>query len=75
MTKVTITIDEVLRRARVRAAEQGTSVNGILHDYLQSYAAAGHTWNEAADVILRLSHQARSGRGAARWTRAGLHER
>jgi hypothetical protein len=76
MANLTITVDdEILRRARMRAIEQDTSVNGILRDYLEAYAAVGQTWEQAADVILRLSGQSRSGRGEARWTRDELHER
>jgi hypothetical protein len=76
MANLTISIDdEVLRRARVRAIEQDTSVNSILRDYLEAYAAAGRTWERAADAILQISRQARSGRGKARWTRDELHER
>ncbi len=76
MSNLTITIDdEVLRRARVRAAEQDTSVNSVLRDYLEAYAASGATWEQAADAILRLSSQSRSGRGDARWTRDELHDR
>jgi len=75
MSNLTITIDdEILRRARVRAAEQDTSVNSILRNYLEAYAAAGATWEKAADTILRLSSQSRSGRGDARWTRDELHD-
>jgi plasmid stability protein len=76
MANLTITVDdEILRRARVRATEQDTSVNSILRDYLAAYAAAGQTWETAADAILRLSEQSRSVRGEARWTRDELHER
>lgn len=76
MANLTITVDdEVLRRARVRAAEQATSVNGILRDYLEAYAASGQTRQRVADAILQLSGQARSGRGDTRWTRDELHER
>lgn len=76
MANLTITIDdEVLRRARVRATEQDTSVNSILRDYLEAYAAAEQTWTQAAETILRLSRKARSGRGSAQWTRDELHER
>jgi plasmid stability protein len=36
MSNLTITIDEeTLRRARIRALEQGTSVNALLRDYLE----------------------------------------
>lgn len=76
MANLTITVDdEILRRARVRATEQDTSVNSILRDYLEAFAAAGQTWEQAAEAILRISTEARSGRGDRRWTRDELHER
>lgn len=76
MANLTITVDDdVLRRARVRATENDTSVNSILRDYLEAYATAGPTWEQVTDAILRLSSQARSGRGSARWNRDELHER
>ena len=76
MANLTITIDnEILRRARLRALEQHTSVNALLRDYLDAFAAAGATWDQATEEILRLSSQARSGRGNRRWTRDDLHER
>lgn len=38
MTNLTITVDEeVLRRARMRALEEGSSVNAVLRDYLTRY--------------------------------------
>jgi Mg2+/Co2+ transporter CorB len=76
MANLTITVDdETLRRARIRALEQDTSVNSLLRDYLEAFAAAGATWNQATDAILSLSRRARSGRGDRRWTRDELHER
>ena len=76
MANLTITVDdEVLRRARMRALEQDRSVNSLLREYLEAYAAAGQTWEQAAEAILRLSAEARSGRGESRWTRDELHER
>jgi len=76
MANLTITIDdEILRRARMRAVEQDTSVNSLLRDYLEAFAAAGTTWNQATDAILRLSAESRSSRGDRRWTRDELHER
>ena len=39
MANLTLAIDEdVLRRARIRALEQGTSVNALLREYLDAYA-------------------------------------
>ncbi|MBM3686893.1 MAG: hypothetical protein FJW85_07835 [Actinobacteria bacterium] len=39
MTNLTITVDEeTLRRARIRALEEGSSVNAVLREYLSRYA-------------------------------------
>lgn len=74
MTNVTIVIDEeVLRRARVRAAGQGTSVNAVLRDELKRYAA-GDGANRAADRFLALARR-KPGRSTPgpRWTREDLY--
>jgi uncharacterized NAD(P)/FAD-binding protein YdhS len=76
MATLTITIDdEILRRAEMRAFERETSLNALLRDYLEAFAAAGTTWNQATDTILRLSAQSQSNRGSRSWTRDELHER
>ena len=73
---LTITVDdEVLKRARIRALEQDTSVNAVLRDYLESYAGGSRRRREAVRRLLELSRTTRSGRGAATWTRDELHER
>lgn len=74
MAKLTITVDdEILRRARMMAIEQNTSVNSLLRDYLEAFATAA--WDQAANAILGLSSRAESGRGDRRWSRDELHER
>ena len=48
MKNITVSIDEEThRRARIRAAELGTSVSALVRDYLRSLAPAGS--NGAAD--------------------------
>ncbi|HEX3036627.1 MAG TPA: ribbon-helix-helix protein, CopG family [Thermodesulfobacteriota bacterium] len=76
MANLTITIDdEVLKRARLKALEQGTSVNAVLREYLEAYAGVRQRQEEAIENLLRLSHGSRSKRGGKRWTRDELHER
>lgn len=76
MTNLTIVIDEkVLKKARLRALEQGTSVNAMLREYLESYAGYRARQHSAVDNLLRLSHRTASRRGRRRWTRDELHER
>lgn len=73
VANLTIAVDdEVLLRARVRAAAQGTSVNAVLRDELRRYAASGT--RHAADAFLALARD-RSGASepGLRWTREELH--
>lgn len=73
---LTITVDkEVLKRARIRALEQDTSVNAVLREFLNSYAGASGTKREAVDRLVGLSRDASSGRGDSAWTREELHDR
>jgi hypothetical protein len=77
MTNLTLTVDEeVLKRARIRALEEGTSVNAIVRDYLAAYAGE----HPGAEGIRRFIERARtadsgSGAGGRRWTREELHDR
>jgi len=73
---LTITIDdEVLKRARIRALEENTSVNAILREYLESYARGVARRRDAIEHLLRLSRRGEAGRGGASWSRDELHER
>jgi len=76
LANLTITIeDALLRRARMRALEQGTSVNALLREYLEAYAGSAQLQERALADLLALSHAATSRRGGAACTRAELHER
>lgn len=76
MANLTITVDDdVLEKARLRALEQGTSVNAVLREYLGRYAGAASAHEQAVEELIRLAQAARAGRGRRRWTRADLHER
>ncbi|MEX2540627.1 MAG: hypothetical protein WD314_02430 [Trueperaceae bacterium] len=76
MANITIAVDrEALKRARIRAIEEGTSVNAILSEFLASYAGLSREREEATEAILTVSHSARSASRGRRWTREELHER
>ena len=77
MANLTVTIDEdVLRRARIRALQHGTSVNALLRGYLQAYAGDPDL-KHAMDELLQLARESRagSGTGGRTWTRDDAHER
>ena len=76
MANLTITVpEEILKSARRRALEQGTSVNAVLRDYLSQFAGTQSAHANAAKRVLELSKMARSGRGKAKWTRDELYQR
>jgi plasmid stability protein len=67
--------DGVLRQARIRALEQGTSVNTLVRDYLESYVAGSRQRSVRARLI-ELSDRIDAGSGATgrSWTREQLYE-
>ena len=63
MGNLTLAIDEdILRRARVRAADQGTSVNAVVRELLGGYAAIDRT-TSARRRLVALSVSSSSGSG------------
>lgn len=78
MTNLTITVDEeTLKRARIRALEEGTSVNAVLREYLERYAGARREQLEALQRIIESSRESTSGSGPGgrTWTREELYDR
>ena len=76
MANLTLALDDqLLQRARLRALEQGTSVNALLRDYLEAYAGAHRARQQAVSELLEMSIHAESRRGDRRWTRDELHDR
>ncbi|MGC8495489.1 MAG: hypothetical protein ACP5SH_27575 [Syntrophobacteraceae bacterium] len=76
MGNLTITSDdESLRKARIRALQEGTSVNALLRDFLDSYSGVRREQREAANRIVVLSRTSRTRRGGVNWSREELHGR
>ncbi|MBI4861347.1 MAG: hypothetical protein HY815_13980 [Candidatus Riflebacteria bacterium] len=77
MANLTITVDDdLLKRARIRALQQGTSVNALLRDYLTSYAGQEEVQLALTELVeMARRSRSRSGRGGRKWTREELHER
>jgi plasmid stability protein len=73
---VTLTLDkEILKRARIRALEQGTSVNAVVREFLASYAGAGDRAENMRRFleIAKDAESVRDGRGR-NWRREDLYE-
>ena len=77
MANLTVTVDEhVLRRARIRALENGTSVNAVIGDFLQRYAGLGQTQAGLAGFVELASRStASSGPQGRTWRRDDLYDR
>jgi plasmid stability protein len=77
VANLTLTIDEdLLRRARIRALERGTSVNAAVREFLEGYAG-GEQETSALQALGALADRARasSGPGGRSWTRDEIHDR
>ena len=72
---LTITVDdEILRRARIRALSQGTSVNALLRDFLESYAGSDVEAEARSRLVdLARSSTASSGERGRTWTRNEIY--
>ena len=76
MANLTISVeDDVLKQARIKAIEQGTSINAILREYLEAFAGVRQKQDEAIRDLLQLSKSAKSRLGSRKWKRDELHER
>lgn len=76
MANVTLSIDDdVLRRARIRALEEDTSVNSLVREYLRSYAGASEA-ERAVEEVLELARRSRASSGSEgrAWRREDLYE-
>ena len=67
--------DETLKRARIRAIQENTSVNAVVRGYLREYAGVNRRRSEACESLITLSQSCNSRRGGAQWTRDDVHER
>jgi len=76
VANLTLTIDDdLLRRARVRALESGTTVNALVRHYLEAYGDPDSTrraMREFGEIADRAN--ASSGPGGRTWTREELYE-
>ncbi len=73
---ITITIpDDVYRRARVRAAENDTSVSAIVRDFLSRLADADEDFERGQALQDEVLAQVKAFRARDRLSRDAVHER
>lgn len=76
MANLTIAVeDDLLRKARLRAVETGTSVNALVREYLRELTGEKGKQLAAAERITKLAHESGARLGKSAWSRADLHDR
>jgi len=79
MANLTLSIDDdVLRRARIRAIQEDTSVNARVREFLLSYARDVESERRAAiGRLIQIANNSEvdGGMDERTWTRDDLHER
>lgn len=65
--------DDLIHRAKVIAAERGTSVSGLVAQQITELIAARDRYVRARESALRMMSEA-TDRGGRHWTREELHE-
>lgn len=77
MANLTLAIDdETLRRARVRAVQEGTSVNAVVREQLKRYAGTEEraVAGRRKAVALARAHAAGTAGSQRGWTREDVYE-
>jgi hypothetical protein len=76
MPNITLSVDEkVLAAVRRYAADQNSTVNGLVRDYLTNLAAQQDRAKSARARLRELSAQSVGPLGKNTWTRDDLYER
>jgi hypothetical protein len=77
MSNLTLAIDEeLLRKARIAALEQHTSLNDLIRGYIETLTVGETVRRKTAVQELRLAFDTSTAKvGKRTWTRDELHER
>jgi plasmid stability protein len=76
MANLTITLDdELLKKARVKAAESDTSVNAVLREYLEEWTGSVAARKRAIEEFVEGAKRSQASSEGRKWTRDELHER
>ncbi len=76
MINVTLSIDkEDLKQARIRALQQGTSVNAVIREFLKNYIASSQRYQQITERILEQAEHSQFDGNGKQWSRDELYER
>jgi ABC-type proline/glycine betaine transport system substrate-binding protein len=76
MANVTLSIDEEdLKRARIHAIEQGTSLNAVIRQFVKQYAVSSERYRQITESILTHAEVSTASSAGKRWSREEIYER
>jgi plasmid stability protein len=76
MTNLTIAIDEaVVRKARVRAINEGTSVSARVREFLADYAQGNDRRRSAGEAFIAAARRSKANSEGSSWSRDDAHDR
>jgi plasmid stability protein len=77
MTNLTISLDEaIVRGARIRAIQEGTSLSAKVREYLASYANVSTTpAPQAGSAFLEAAKKSKANTKGAKWSRTDAYDR
>ncbi|MEO9102482.1 MAG: DUF6364 family protein [Burkholderiales bacterium] len=76
MTNLTISIDEnIVKKARVRAINEGTSVSAQVRVFLADYAQGNDRRQAAGLAFVAAARRSKANSEGAHWTRDDAHDR
>jgi plasmid stability protein len=76
MSNLTIAIDDqLIRKARVRAIQEGTSVSARIRECLPAYADGDDRRESAAQNFIAAARRSKANSTGAAWSRADAHDR
>ena len=67
--------EDLLRKARIHAVHEGTSVNEIVRTLLEEYVGKSDRLAEAVEDLIRIAHASKSEMGKRTWTREDIYDR
>ena len=76
MTNLTIALDEaIVKKARIRAIHEGTSISAKVREFLANYAQEGGAQQLAAQSFIDSARRSGANEHGARWSRADAYDR
>ena len=76
MKNITLAVEEdILEQVKLTAAEQRTTVNGMVREFFAGVAAKRQAKDEARQALLQLAREAAGDMGSKGWNREALYDR